>query len=175
MNPPWVYMCSPSWPSLPPPSPSHPSGSSQCTSPEHPVSCIQPGLVICFTYGNIHVSMLFSQIIPPRPSFSHRVQKSVKNSKVSSGLVHLQTHTCPFSISLPQDNFCYIELKASQANIPFVILNLGGVNIFYRIWLVSRSLFILDMKIKLFNFIFSYFHYYCTVWLYEDIFRAQDF
>ena len=32
------------------------------------VSCIQPGLVICFTYDNIHVSVLFSQIIPPWPS-----------------------------------------------------------------------------------------------------------
>ena len=32
-------------------SPSHPSRSSQCTSPEHPVSCIKPGLVICFTYN----------------------------------------------------------------------------------------------------------------------------
>ena len=69
MNLPWVYMCSPSWTPLPPPSPSHPSGSSsQCTSPEHPVSCIEPGLVICFTYDNIHVSMLFSQIIPLSPS-----------------------------------------------------------------------------------------------------------
>ena len=48
--------------------PSHPSGSSQCTSPEHPVSCIKPGLVICFTYDIIHVSMPFSQIIPPLPS-----------------------------------------------------------------------------------------------------------
>ena len=32
---PWIYMCSPSRSPLPPPSPSHPSGSSQCTSPEH--------------------------------------------------------------------------------------------------------------------------------------------
>ena len=32
------------------------------------VSCFQPGLVICFTLDNIHVSMLFSQIIPPLPS-----------------------------------------------------------------------------------------------------------
>ena len=48
----------------PPPSPSHPSASSQGTSPEHPVSCIKPGLAICFTYGNIHVSVLVSQIIP---------------------------------------------------------------------------------------------------------------
>ena len=52
---------------LPPPSPYHPSGSSQCTSPEHPVSCIEPGLAIHFTYI-IHVSMPFSQIIPPSPS-----------------------------------------------------------------------------------------------------------
>ena len=38
MNPPQVYMCSPSWTLLPPPSLFHPSGSSQCTSPKHPVS-----------------------------------------------------------------------------------------------------------------------------------------
>jgi len=63
MNQPWVYMCPPSWTPLPAPSPSHPSGSSQCTGPEHPVLCIKPGLVICFTFDNIYVSMLFSQII----------------------------------------------------------------------------------------------------------------
>ena len=68
MNQPWVHMCSPSWIPLPLPFPSHPSGSSQCTSPEHPDSCIEPGLAIYFTYDNIHVSMLFSQIIPPSPS-----------------------------------------------------------------------------------------------------------
>ena len=34
MNPPQVYMCSPSWTLIPPPSPYHPSGSSQCTSPK---------------------------------------------------------------------------------------------------------------------------------------------
>ena len=59
------------FPILSPPStslPSHPSESSQCTSPEHPVSCIKPGLVICFTYDNIHDSVLFSQIIPALPS-----------------------------------------------------------------------------------------------------------
>ena len=32
------------------------------------VSCIPPGLGICFTLDNIHVSMLFSQIIPPLSS-----------------------------------------------------------------------------------------------------------
>ena len=48
MNPPQEYMCSPSWTLLPPPSPYHPSGSSQCTSSKHPVSCIEPGLATLF-------------------------------------------------------------------------------------------------------------------------------
>ena len=52
----------------PPPSPYRPSGLSQCTSPEHPVSCIEPGLAFRFTYDIIHVSIPFSHIIPPSPS-----------------------------------------------------------------------------------------------------------
>ena len=55
MNLPQVYMCSPSWTLLPPPSPYHPSGSSQCTSPKHPVSCIEPGLATHFIYDIIHI------------------------------------------------------------------------------------------------------------------------
>ena len=46
MSQPWVYMYPPCWTSLPAPSPSHPSGLSQGTGPERPVSCIKPGLVI---------------------------------------------------------------------------------------------------------------------------------
>ena len=40
----------------------YPSGSSQCTRPKHPVSCIEPGLAIHFIYDIIDVSMPFSQI-----------------------------------------------------------------------------------------------------------------
>ena len=58
----------PIWTSLPSHSPYHPSGSSQCTSPKHPVSFIEPGLAISFIFDIIHVSMWFSQIIPPLPS-----------------------------------------------------------------------------------------------------------
>ena len=68
MNPPQVYTCSPPWPLLSPLSLYHPSGSSQCTSLKHPVSCIEPGLATCFIYDIIHVSMPCSQIIPPSPS-----------------------------------------------------------------------------------------------------------
>ena len=88
MNQPWVHMCSPSWTPLPPPYPSHPSGSSQCISPEHPVSCIKPGLAIHFTYDIIHVSMPFSHIIPPSPSPTE--SKKLFNTSVSLFLSCIQ-------------------------------------------------------------------------------------
>ena len=49
---------------LPPPPPSsyHPSGSSQCTNPKHPVSCVRPGLAICFLYYTC-----FNAILPNHP------------------------------------------------------------------------------------------------------------
>ena len=74
MNPPQVHLCSPSWTLLPPPSPYPPSGSSQCTSPKHPVSCIEPGLVTRFIHDIIHVSMPFSQISPPSPSLTESIR-----------------------------------------------------------------------------------------------------
>ena len=86
MSQPWVSMCSPSWTPLPPPSPPHPSGSSQRTSPEHPVSCIEPGLAIYFTY-NIHDSMLFSQII--HPHLLPQSPKSVLYICVSFAVSHI--------------------------------------------------------------------------------------
>ena len=75
MNPPQVYMCSPSWTLLPPPSPYHPSGLSQCTSPKHPVSCIESGLATHTWYFTC-----FNAILPNLPtlSLSHRVHKTVQ-------------------------------------------------------------------------------------------------
>ena len=49
--------------------------------PKHPVSCIEPGLVIRFLYDIIHVLMPFSQIIPPSLS------QSPKDCSI---------HLCPF-------------------------------------------------------------------------------
>ena len=68
VNLPQVYMNSQSWTPLTPLSPYHLSGSSQCTSPKHPVSCIEPRLAIHFLHDSIHVSVPFSQIIPLSPS-----------------------------------------------------------------------------------------------------------
>ena len=68
MNLPRVYTSSQSLVPLPPLTPYHLSGSSPCTSPKHPVSCIKHRLALRFLHDSIHVSMPFSQIIPPSPS-----------------------------------------------------------------------------------------------------------
>ena len=80
----------PSWTLLPHPSPYHPSGSSQFTSPKHPVSCIEPRLAIRFLHDSIHVSMPFSQIIPPSPSPTE--SKSLFFTSVSLLLSHIKSH-----------------------------------------------------------------------------------
>ena len=80
---------------LPLPSLYHLSGSSQCTSPKHPVSCIEPGLAICFLYYIIHVSMPFSQIIPPSPSPTE--SKSLFYTSVSLLLSRIQGYHYHFS------------------------------------------------------------------------------
>ena len=60
MNPPQVFTCSP-------------YHSSQCTSPKHPVLCIEPGLATRFIHDILHVSMPFSQIFPPSPSLTESI------------------------------------------------------------------------------------------------------
>ena len=54
------------------------------------VSCIQPGMVICFTLDNIHVSMLFSRNIPPSPSPTE--SKSLFCTSMSLSLSCLQDY-----------------------------------------------------------------------------------
>ena len=60
----------------------HPSAPALSTCLLHP-----SWAAICFTIDNIHVSMLFSQIIPPSPS--PRVQKSVLYICVSFFVLHI--------------------------------------------------------------------------------------
>ena len=90
MNPPWVSMSSQTWTPLLPPTPYHLSGSFPCTSFKHPISCIKHRLAICFLHDSMHVSMPFSQIIPPSPSPSEF--KSPLYTSVSLLLSLIQGH-----------------------------------------------------------------------------------
>ena len=76
------YMCPPPWTPLPPLSLSPPSGLSQSTGFECPVSCIQLGLVIYVTYGHIRISLLFSQIIPPGEEILTESLVLIRNQRV---------------------------------------------------------------------------------------------
>ena len=62
-----ICMSLPSWSSLQPPSLSHASALSQSTWPELSASYRQLSLATCFTCGNVRVSVLLSQLIPPSP------------------------------------------------------------------------------------------------------------
>ena len=87
MNQPWIYMCSPSWSPLPPPSPSHPSGSSQCTSPEHLSHAsnrgwwsVSPFIVYLFQCYSLRTS---------HPRLLPQIPKSVLYICVSFSVLHI--------------------------------------------------------------------------------------
>ena len=88
MNQPQVYM----HPPILNPSPTSLPTSSLWVVPEPsfecPASCIKRALVIYFTYGNIHVSMLFSQIILPLPSLTE-LESLFFTSCVSFAVLHI--------------------------------------------------------------------------------------
>ena len=105
----------------PPPSPYHPFRSSQCTSPKHPVSCIEPGLVTHFIYDIIHVSMPFSQIFPPSPSPTET--KRLFYTSVSLLLSHIQGYcyhlsTCVYlwriRVDIWQNQYNIVKLKKNR-------------------------------------------------------------
>ena len=114
MNPPQVYLCSPSWTLLPPPSPYHPSGSSQCTSPKHPVLCIEPGLASRFIHDILHVSMPFSQIFPPSPSPTESI-RLFYTSVPQRGSV--DTLLCHFGISSLTFSYWFEAISSIQNRV----------------------------------------------------------
>ena len=92
MNQSWVHMSPhPECPSHLPP---HPIPLGCLRAPALSASCIELALVIYFTYDNIHVSVLFSQIIPPL--LSPRVQKFVLYICVSFATLHIGSSLLSF-------------------------------------------------------------------------------
>ena len=122
MNPPRVYTSSQTWTPFPHPTSYHLSGSSPCTGPKHPVSCIKHRLAIRFLHDSIHVSMPFSQIIPPSPSPSE--SKSRLYTSVSLLLSHIQVHhyhLSKFHIYNCFTEFCFF-LSNQNMNQPWIYI-----------------------------------------------------
>ena len=117
-------MCPSSWMLLPPSSPFYSSGLSQCTGFKCPVSYIELELVIYFTYGNIHVSMLFSQIIPP--SLSPTDQKVCSFICVSFAVPHIGSSLSSFQIP-------YICVQFSS------VQPLSCVLLFATLWITAHQ------------------------------------
>ena len=130
MNPPLVYTCSQSWSPLSPPSPYHPSGSSQCTSPKLPVSCIEPGLAIHFLYDIIYVSMPFSQLIAPPPSPTE--SKRLFYTSVSLLLSPIELAMAPHSSAL--------AWKITWTEEPCRLQSMGSLRVRHN-WASSLSVF----------------------------------
>ena len=103
-------------------SPYYPSGSTQCTSPKHPVSCIEPWLVIHFIYDIIHASMPFSQIIPPSPSSTE--SKRLFYTSVSLLLAVLIPACASSSLSFPMIYSAYKLNKQGENIQPWRTLSL---------------------------------------------------
>ena len=79
------------------------------------VSCIPPGLVICFTLDNIHVLMLFSQNIPPSPSPTE--SKSLSCTSVSFSVLHI-------GLSLPSFKIPYVCVSVLYWPLSFWLTSL---------------------------------------------------
>ena len=82
----------------PTPSLPHPSGLLWSTGFDCIASCIKFAPVIYFTYGNLHSSMLFSQITPSSPSL--RVCKSDFYICVSFVVLHIGLSLLSFLIHI---------------------------------------------------------------------------
>ena len=79
------------FPLLEPPSPSHPSRSSQ--SPELPEPHSSFSLAIYFTPGSGHVSTLLSQFVPPSPSLPVSKSNSCRMASIKRCLLGRSAHT----------------------------------------------------------------------------------
>ena len=91
MNQPWVYMCPPSWTLFTPPSPSHPSGSSQCTSPENPVHASNLDWW-SVSHMIIHMFQCYSLI----SSHPHLLPQSPKDCSIRGSWFLIYQITLPF-------------------------------------------------------------------------------
>ena len=147
---------------------------------DFPVSCIKLGLVIYVTYGNIHVSMLLSQVIPPLPSPTESkslffISVSLENSMdrgawwstvhgVAKSQTHLSTHTVLnvifqielfFSVVELYELFVYLEIKPLLAT-SFANVFTYSVDCLFILLMISFAVQMLASLTRSYLFIFIF-------------------
>ena len=162
MNPPQVHMCSLSWTLLPPPSPFHPSGSSQCTSPKHPVDyfyllVVQETLKSLLQHHNLKASILGCAVfIMVQLSHLHMTNGSSCGSQVHT-IFFVWICPGPQTDSLNIIAHQCLRLKATSSIVhPLYVLSAFSHNLFVNacskagsLWesvLLSRGLSLLPGK-----------------------------
>ena len=111
-----IYISPPSWTSLPPTTPSHPSKLSQSTRFGLPVSYSKFPLANYFTYGKVYVPMLLSQFVSPSPS-----------SPLSTCLftvcicISVNTHDCYPTFCIWGNTFCIKRQSWKATNTCFQV------------------------------------------------------
>ena len=101
MNQPQVHVCSPSRTPLPPPSPSHPPGSSQCTSPEH----LSHALNLDQRSASYMIIHTF-QCYPLKPSHLRLLPQSLKDRSIHLCLFCCLTYRVIITIFLNSIYMC---------------------------------------------------------------------
>ena len=113
-----IHMSPPSWTSLTPPTPSHPTGFSQSTGFELPESYNKFLLVIYFAYGNTHVSMLLCLFILPSPSPTVPISLFSMSVSVESSLqhlIHMCTRTDDRKTSSFKPNYSHLQNRGNNS------------------------------------------------------------
>ena len=108
-----THMLPPSWASLAPPIPSHPSTLSQNAGFELPASYSKFPMAVYFTCSNAYVSVLLSQFIPSSPSFT-----------VSTSLFSTSAFPLLPCIQVPRYDFSRFHIYVLIYNICFSLSDL---------------------------------------------------
>ena len=93
--------------------------------PQALVSCIQPGLVICFTLDNIHVSMLFWP--PPRDLLSLAVCHLPRISINVALEFVVQLRSCVWLSATPWIAVCQVPLSSTFSQNLLLFMSVGLV------------------------------------------------